>query len=142
MENFVEDCTCERFYLAFHVMLWILFIKIIGEKVLVLRQRAIGRDLATSRHRLILHFHQYNAVIHFFPIKVSPFLLHNSLILGIGLIRIHIFSLSLSIGLCFLIGSTSRKIKDGVRTTLERIKRHLNSMPFIPHWTSLHYNEI
>jgi hypothetical protein len=40
----------------------------------------------------ILHFHQYNTIIHFFPIKVSLFLLHNSLILCIGSIIIYIIA--------------------------------------------------
>jgi hypothetical protein len=76
---------------------------------------------------------QYNAVIHFFPIKVSLLLLYNSLILYIDFIGIHISVFSLFVGLCFLTGSPSQKSKDGAtRTTPTRIKHHLNGMLFVP----------
>jgi hypothetical protein len=78
-------------------------------------------------------FIQYNAVIHFFPIKVSLLLLYNSLILYIDFIGIYIYHCSLSLLVCdFLTGSTSHKYKDGARMTLVRIKRRLNGMSFVP----------
>jgi hypothetical protein len=77
-------------------------------------------------------FIQYNAVIHFFPIKVSLLLLYNSLILYIDFIGIYILLFSLFVDLCFLTSSPSHKSKDGARMTLARIKRRLNGMSFVP----------
>jgi hypothetical protein len=52
MKNYATDYTLDSFALSLQVRWWIFFIKGIPEKVYVLKQRSIGRDIVTSMHGL------------------------------------------------------------------------------------------